>query len=100
MSKKGAESPLFLKLACEELRLFGVYEKVNDYLKAMAQTTPKLIEFVLDRIELDYGKELVKNVFSLLNGSRQGRQLLFYEYTQPAQTLEQRCMDVETTFKR
>jgi len=73
LSKRGAESPLYLKLACEELRLFGVYEKVNDYLKSMAQTTPKLIDFVLDRIEMDYGKELVKNVFSLLYSSRQGK---------------------------
>eukprot|EP00111_Clytia_hemisphaerica_P016572 TCONS_00049092-protein len=72
LSKKGAESPLYLKLACEEIRLFGIYEKVSEYLKALAQTTPQLIEFVLNRIEKEYGSKIVKNVFTLLHHSRQG----------------------------
>ena len=72
LSKKGADSPLYLKLACEEIRLFGVYEKVSEYLRQMSQTTPQLIEFVLNRIELDYGMESVKDVFTMLHHSRQG----------------------------
>ena len=73
LSQKGAESRLYLKLACEEIRLFGIYEKVSEYLKALAQTTPQLIEFVLNRIEQEYGSKIVKNVFTLLHHSRQGQ---------------------------
>ena len=29
MMKKEAHNPLFLKMACEELRVFGVFEKVR-----------------------------------------------------------------------
>ena len=29
MMKKEAHNPLFLKMACEELRVFGVFEKVH-----------------------------------------------------------------------
>ena len=72
LSKKGADSPLYLKLACEEIRLFGVYEKVSDYLHLMSQTTPLLIEFVLNRIEGNYGQDLVRDIFMMLHHSRQG----------------------------
>lgn len=72
LSKKGAESPLYLMLACEELRLFGVYERLSEYLKSLAQNIPQLIEFVLKRIEPSYGKDLVENVFLLLQFTRKG----------------------------
>lgn len=80
LSKKGADSPLYLRLACEELRLYGVYEKVSDYLHEMSQTTPQLIEFVLNRIEANYGKALVKDIFMLLRHSRQGLLFGFFFY--------------------
>ena len=36
VKKSGAESPLYLLVACEELRLFGVYERLTERIAAMA----------------------------------------------------------------
>lgn len=72
LSKRGAESPLYLKLACEELRMFGVYEKLNDFLRKLSHTTPQLTEFILQRIQLEYGADVVKNVFAILYFTRLG----------------------------
>lgn len=72
LSKKDASSPLYLKLACEELRVFGVYEKLNEQLQKLAQTVPQLVEFTLQRLEMENDKELVADAFSLFYHSREG----------------------------
>ena len=79
LSKKGADSPLYLKLACEELRMFGVYEKLNDFLRKLAQTTPQLTEFVLNRIEIEYGSKIIRNLMSLLYFTKHGKETFFIE---------------------
>ena len=39
-------------VACEELRLFGIYEKISEKITNFAQTVPALFEQVLERLEL------------------------------------------------
>eukprot|EP00794_Sanderia_malayensis_P012166 gene12166-13421_t len=72
VSKREAKLPIFLKFACEELRFFGVYEKVSDHLRKLAQTVPVLLQSIADRLESDHGKDLVSWCTIILYISRQG----------------------------
>ncbi|XP_033757244.1 LOW QUALITY PROTEIN: telomerase protein component 1-like [Pecten maximus] len=72
LSKKEASVPLFLKLACEELRVFGVFEKVSNKLKSLPHTVQQLLQEVLARLENDLGKETVIMAMSLLICAREG----------------------------
>ena len=44
MSKQSSQNPLWLAVASEELRVYGVYEKINDKINQLADG---LIEWVL-----------------------------------------------------
>ena len=72
LSKKDAANPLFLHLACEELRVFGIFEEVSSFLKSLPPTLPNLLQEVLNRIEGELGKELVTVSLSLLCLVRNG----------------------------
>jgi hypothetical protein len=97
LSKKDAYKPLYLIVACEELRVFGVYELVSERIASMAETVPALFEEVravffrkveeewhtltspargvaqvLTRLEKDHGWDLVRNALALLQCSRGG----------------------------
>jgi telomerase protein component 1 len=72
LSKKDAANPLFLHLACEELRMFGVFEEVSSFLKSLPPTLPHLLQEVLGRIEGELGQELVSVSLSLLCLVRNG----------------------------
>ena len=69
-------NPLYLRTLLDELRVFGVHEKLNEriayYLKA--ETISGLYERVLARWEEDYGSErnLVREAMSLLWAARRG----------------------------
>ncbi|XP_012935535.1 telomerase protein component 1 [Aplysia californica] len=72
MLKKEAHNPLYLKLACEELRVFGVFEKVSDKLKGLPHTTAQMLQEVLERLESDHGVKLVSTALCLLACARDG----------------------------
>ncbi|XP_064629950.1 telomerase protein component 1-like [Lineus longissimus] len=72
VSKKEANVPLYLTLACEELRVFGVFEKISDKLKSMPHTVSQLLQVVLERLESDLGVDLVTMAMSLLTCARNG----------------------------
>ena len=84
LSKRDSGSPLFLKLVCDELRLFGVYEKLIQHIRALPQNIPKLIEFSFSRIETESGKQLILDTFSLLYFSRQGMYEVCVVYHMPS----------------
>eukprot|EP01130_Rhizamoeba_saxonica_P006688 TRINITY_DN2669_c0_g1_i1.p1 TRINITY_DN2669_c0_g1~~TRINITY_DN2669_c0_g1_i1.p1 ORF type:complete len:2177 (+),score=451.33 TRINITY_DN2669_c0_g1_i1:90-6620(+) len=65
-------SPLYLSLACEELRIFGVYERVGDFIKSLGSTIPLLYNDILKRIEKDFGTDLIKDIFGLIVSARSG----------------------------
>lgn len=54
LKAQDASKPLFLIVACEELRVFGVFEKVSERIREMAGTVSALFEEVLRRIESEY----------------------------------------------
>lgn len=72
MRKADAGNPLYLTVACEELRVFGVYERVSDRIKKMSDKLPRLFEEVLKRLETDHGLTLVQDACSLIITSRGG----------------------------
>ena len=67
-------NPLYLRTSLEELRVFGKYEELNERIDHYldAEDLSSLFDRVLERIERDYGGELVTAVMRFLWGSRHG----------------------------
>jgi len=72
LAHPGVENPLYLRVALEELRLFGSYEQLTGRIVALAPDVPRLFDQVLERLEEDHGREFVIEAFSLLGCSRYG----------------------------
>jgi tetratricopeptide (TPR) repeat protein len=72
LAHPGAKNPLYLRVALEELRLFGKFERLTERIKTLAEDIPRLFDQVLERLERDHGQELVSEAFSMLGCSRYG----------------------------
>ncbi|MCL0084523.1 tetratricopeptide repeat protein, partial [Dehalococcoidia bacterium] len=72
LAHPGVENPLYLRVALEELRLFGRFEQLTSRIEALSKDIPGLFGQVLARLEEDHGRELVEETFSLLGSSRYG----------------------------
>ncbi|XP_036357534.1 telomerase protein component 1 [Octopus sinensis] len=70
--KKEASNPFFLQIACEELRVFGVFEKVTEKVTSLPETTQSLLENVLERLEEEIGRDIIKHSLCLLLCSKNG----------------------------
>ena len=79
LTKKDAMNPLYLHLACEELRVFGVFEEVSLYLKKMPSTITNLLQNILERLEVEHTVEILSMSLIFLTLVRSG--LLEYELT-------------------
>ena len=69
-----ASNPLFLRTLAEELRLFGVHEqlqqRLDHYLESV--TLDDLFERVLERVEQDCGRRVVRTTMTAIWASRAG----------------------------
>ena len=65
-------NPLYLKLVAEELRLFGDYDRLAEFIAALPTDVPGMFHTVLDRLEGDHGRELVEHALSLVAIGRHG----------------------------
>ena len=72
LTKKEAINPLYLHLACEELRVFGVFEEVTSYLRKMPPTISSLLQEVLQRLECELTPEIVSTALLILTLVRNG----------------------------
>lgn len=72
LSHPAAENPLYLRVAMEELRLFGVFEQLTPFIESLPEDIPGLFNQVLTRLEEDHGKELAREAFTLISCSRYG----------------------------
>eukprot|EP00276_Gloeochaete_wittrockiana_P009833 CAMPEP_0184652704 /NCGR_PEP_ID=MMETSP0308-20130426/10405_1 /TAXON_ID=38269 /ORGANISM="Gloeochaete witrockiana, Strain SAG 46.84" /LENGTH=2826 /DNA_ID=CAMNT_0027087733 /DNA_START=120 /DNA_END=8601 /DNA_ORIENTATION=+ len=72
LKKQAAELPLFLMVALEEIRVFGIYEAVTDFIKSMPDDLALLYGNFLKRLENDHGADLVQDALCLLVCSRTG----------------------------
>jgi len=69
-----SSNPLFLRTLAEELRVFGVHEELQRTLDRalVSQTVDDLFEFVLQRVEGDFGRVLVYDSMTAIWASRSG----------------------------
>ncbi|MGH9971815.1 MAG: tetratricopeptide repeat protein [Pyrinomonadaceae bacterium] len=70
-------NPLYLRALLDELRVFGIYEKLDDRIEhyLAAGTIPELYKRVLERYEEDYERDragLVRETMTLLWAARRG----------------------------
>lgn len=72
LRKTDCGKPLYIQVACEELRVFGVYEQVSEKIASLGPTTAKLFESVLQRLENDHDVSTVESFFVALLASRDG----------------------------
>lgn len=72
LTKKEATNPLYLHLACEELRVFGVFEEVTAYLKKIPPTIANLLQEILHRLEHELTPEILSISLLLLTIVRNG----------------------------
>ncbi|HET6977948.1 MAG TPA: NACHT domain-containing protein [Pyrinomonadaceae bacterium] len=71
-TRPDASLPLYLRVAVEELTLFGDYDSISTRLNKLPRTLPDLFAQVLVRLETDHGRELVERVLRWLGVSRSG----------------------------
>jgi WD40 repeat protein len=71
LSKADALKPLFLSAACEELRVFGIFEKLTQKIRDMPAQLYELIQSMVRRVESDHGSS-VSDMLSLLFLSKSG----------------------------
>ena len=69
-----ADSPLYLRLIAEELRIHGDHETLDETIDRYVGTKDllALFEMVLERIEYDFGADIVRDLFSLIWCARDG----------------------------
>lgn len=72
LKKADAVSPLYLILACEELRMFGVFEQLSERIKALSAVLSRLMEEILHRLEIDHGRALVSTALGCMASARGG----------------------------
>lgn len=72
LKKPDSDKPLYLLVACQELRLYGIFEQLTSRIQKMGGTLSRLFDEVLTRLEEDHGKDMIKMTFCLLACSRGG----------------------------
>ncbi|XP_033102323.1 telomerase protein component 1-like, partial [Anneissia japonica] len=71
-SSQGAQNVLWLSLACEELRVFGVFERLTDRIKTLPCTLEELLAEIIRRMITEDDTGFVEQILCLLECSRQG----------------------------
>lgn len=65
---EGASNPLWLSLSCEELRVFGVFERVTMHIQSMPSFLEGLLQFILKRLisedEFNNVEKVCNNIFN------------------------------------
>ncbi|KAM3940209.1 telomerase protein component 1 [Leptodactylus fuscus] len=72
MIKKGTRDPLYLTLACEELRASAVFEKLSEDIQKLPATLPQLLQKRLSSLEEEHGEDHVTVALTAICISRKG----------------------------
>ncbi|CAH1785090.1 unnamed protein product [Owenia fusiformis] len=72
LSKTSSDNPLWLSLACEELRVFGNFRKVSDKINQLRDGLLELEMQIMTRFEEESGGELLVATLCLLESSSTG----------------------------
>lgn len=70
--REETRNPLYLKIAIDELRMFGSFDRLEEKLNEFPSTVIEMFESVLDRLEREHGEDIVERLFCLLECSRYG----------------------------
>ena len=62
----GATNPLWLSLACEELRVFGVFETLTQHIKNLPVGLKELLQLIINRLTKEDESNKVQKVFTSL----------------------------------
>ncbi|KAM9844961.1 telomerase protein component 1 [Aulostomus maculatus] len=54
LMKKGADSPLYLRLACDDLRTFASFDKLTEILQGLPPSLSQLVQYSLERLCSQY----------------------------------------------
>lgn len=65
-------NPLYLRLAAEELRLFGHFDRLEEFTSGLPRDVLGMFNAVLDRLEHEHGRELVEHSLALIATGRHG----------------------------
>ena len=58
--------PLFLTAATQAIRVFGVFEKLSEFIEDLPNEVPSLFEFLIKGWIDEYGKEFIRDVCSII----------------------------------
>ena len=72
LKKESTANPLYLKVAIDELRVFGSFEKLEEMIASFPEGVVNLFVHMLDRLSRDHDPEIVERLFCLLVCSRYG----------------------------
>lgn len=72
MASPGASNPLWLSLACEELRVFGVFETITHHIKSLPATIKELLQLIINRLINEDENNNVQKMLGFLACSRGG----------------------------
>ena len=69
-----ADSPLYLRVVAEELRLHGTHETLDEVIDrfADAETLLEVFDRILERMEVDYGRSIVEGMMRFIEASHDG----------------------------
>uniref|UniRef100_A0A5K3FKL3 WD_REPEATS_REGION domain-containing protein n=1 Tax=Mesocestoides corti TaxID=53468 RepID=A0A5K3FKL3_MESCO len=68
--KRDSGLPLYLKMACDELRLYSTFENLDLNLKSLPDHLPGLVAHIVARASICCGENLVKTILACLLCSR------------------------------
>ncbi|KAF6778822.1 hypothetical protein AHF37_01244 [Paragonimus kellicotti] len=69
VNNPSAEIPLFLRLACDELRLYGTYENLDAQLRQLPDSITKLVQHVIARVQAMCGPQLTLTALAFICAS-------------------------------
>ncbi|TRY98943.1 hypothetical protein DNTS_016997 [Danionella cerebrum] len=79
LMKKGSVSPLYLHMACEELRSYASFEKMKEILQSFPQSLGELVQHSLLRLESEYCSAGIGWTLATLAISSNGGQVTWQE---------------------
>lgn len=84
LKKSGTNNPLFMRIVLSELRMFGSFEGLAEFLEAFGDSVESAFTAVLERLEMDHedtgiGSILVADVFSALAAASGGLSMSEWE---------------------
>ncbi|XP_069616642.1 telomerase protein component 1 [Ranitomeya imitator] len=72
MTKKGTRDPLYLTLACEELRANAIFENLSEDIQKLPATLPQLLQKRLSTLEEEHGADTITVALTAICISRNG----------------------------